>query len=699
MQPARTSTPSRRSSLRASCTRALLVGCLLAATAVIPAEATQDDRRTFPTAGTTPTNPATPTDSTWDLSPVGLDHGLVVTLESPVVADGGRSATVHLPTEDGVLELKLLRRSVRDRSFTFVAERAGGVHEPIEPTPVETYRGTVAGEPDSTVAVSILPEGVSGLVRRGTERLWVEPIGHRVPGAGPAHHVVYRADDVAPHEGVCGVSDVPRSRIPLAGASRQRMAIGGICAAQIAFDVDYPFYVSMNESLEDIGRRIELVLNTMNVQYNTQVGIDHRLTMILVRTSEVDDPYQDDIICDNQVGLVRAEWEGAYPFVVRDLVHLVSGRTYGTVVGCHYVGVVCDAFQDADWGFGLSQLNYSNNLSLSTNLIAHELGHGWGANHCACSNPPFTMNPTNNASNQFNEDLTVPVIMDFLDAWNDCLECAGEPTIGCGRGNSTCFNTSIPAAPFCEDEACCSIICAIDPFCCTTEWDATCVDRALVVCADCGTADSGNPFAANGTPGCTELDCCEAVCAIDAYCCSIEWDILCADKAITNCTTCGEEDAGSPYQEHGPGSDDRSCCGAICSLDPFCCTVSWDEACIERSVESCAGCGEADAGSPFLFNGTPGSVDAECCVAVCGEDPYCCETEWDNACARTAALRCAGWCRGDLDFDGKIGGADLAILIANWGSKSVQLADLDDDGRVLGSDLAILLGGWGDCDY
>ena len=122
MQPARTSTPSRRSSLRASCTRALLVGCLLAATAVIPAEATQDDRRTRPTAGTTPTNPATPTDPTWDLSPVGLDHVLVVTLESPVVADGGRSATVHLPTEDGVLELELLRRSVRDRSFTFVAE-------------------------------------------------------------------------------------------------------------------------------------------------------------------------------------------------------------------------------------------------------------------------------------------------------------------------------------------------------------------------------------------------------------------------------------------------------------------------------------------------------------------------------------------------------------------------------------------------
>jgi hypothetical protein len=47
----------------------------------------------------------------------------------------------------------------------------------------------------------------------------------------------------------------------------------------------------------------------------------------------------------------------------------------------------------------------------------------------------------------------------------------------------------------------------------------------------------------------------------------------------------------------------------------------------------------------------------------------------------------------DLDGDGIVGGADLAILLGAWGS-SDPAADLDGDGVVGASDLAILLGGW-----
>ena len=632
-----------------------------------------------------------------DLSMVGLKSGLVVHVDEPVIADGGRSATAFVPTEDGVLELNLIRHSVRDRAFVFVAERLGGELEFIEPTPVETYRGVVAGDPESIVAISILPDGLWGLVQHGDgERIWIEPIGQRVEGAAAGDHVIYRPDDVAPHDGVCGVSDDAKPRFPLAGETKYRMASGAFCSAQIAFDVDYPFYQSMNESLENIGRRIDLVLNTMNVQYNTQVAIDHKVTMVLVRTSEVDDPYQDGIICDNQIELVKAEWEGSFPFVLRDMVHLLTERNYGSVIGCHWVGVFCGGGWDENYAFGLSRINYSDNLSLSTNLIAHELGHGWGSGHCSC---PYTMNPTNIPANDFNPDETIPTIVAYRNAWSDCLECSGEPTDACGAGNSTCYNTSLPAAAFCSDESCCTIVCAMDPFCCALEWDAACVEKALETCARCGEANSGNPYQANGTPGCSDFECCEAVCAIDAFCCSTEWDTFCAEKAITNCTNCGDDEAGSPYQQHDAGSDDRSCCDQVCSTDSFCCDIAWDAACVTTAVRLCAGCGDEEAGSPFLFNGTPGSDDAECCVAVCSNDPYCCEIEWDNSCAFIAVTRCYGWCRGDLDFDGKITGEDLTIMLANWGSKSNQLVDLDDDGTVAGQDLAILLGGWGVCAY
>lgn len=39
----------------------------------------------------------------------------------------------------------------------------------------------------------------------------------------------------------------------------------------------------------------------------------------------------------------------------------------------------------------------------------------------------------------------------------------------------------------------------------------------------------------NGTPGCDDPACCVTVCTIDAFCCNISWDQACADHAIENC--------------------------------------------------------------------------------------------------------------------------------------------------------------------
>ncbi len=50
---------------------------------------------------------------------------------------------------------------------------------------------------------------------------------------------------------------------------------------------------------------------------------------------------------------------------------------------------------------------------------------------------------------------------------------------------------------------------------------------------------------------------------------------------------------------------------------------------------------------------------------------------------------------GDLDGDGNIGAADLAILLGSWGPCEGCAADLDGDGTVGPADLAMLLGNWG----
>jgi len=52
-------------------------------------------------------------------------------------------------------------------------------------------------------------------------------------------------------------------------------------------------------------------------------------------------------------------------------------------------------------------------------------------------------------------------------------------------------------------------------------------------------------------------------------------------------------------------------------------------------------------------------------------------------------------CAGDLDQDGSVGGADLAVMFSLWGGPSD--ADLNDDAHTDGADLTMLLSAWGPC--
>ncbi|MEC8320109.1 MAG: hypothetical protein VX012_01780 [Planctomycetota bacterium] len=228
------------------------------------------------------------------------------------------------------------------------------------------------------------------------------------------------------------------------------------------------------------------------------------------------------------------------------------------------------------------------------------------------------------------------------------LECGASVAGSCIESHDT---------PFCEDASCCTAVCAADPFCCTDRWDSFCVTIAESRCRrGCGIETAGSCFFPHLSPGCSNAECCEAVCEIDPICCSSVWDGVCASlavgdpnadppvPAVCDVPECGDFAAGDPCQINlSPASSDKRCCQAVCEVDEICCDITWDIECVRiaRTLTECPcgadwDCGDPCAGDCCLPNFTPKCDDEDCCDAVCAIDNFCCETEWDLVCASMA---------------------------------------------------------------
>lgn len=163
----------------------------------------------------------------------------------------------------------------------------------------------------------------------------------------------------------------------------------------------------------------------------------------------------------------------------------------------------------------------------------------------------------------------------------------------------------------------------------------------------------GDCCAANGSAGCEDADCCAAVCAVDPYCCAQSWDEVCALQALDLCESCpplcpGEDDCCD--WGYTAACDDPLCCETVCNLDPYCCLELWTSNCADLADTYCYTlcsicpeineCGAEGTRSCCLANATPFCDDADCCGAVCAEDPYCCSVIWDGICADVALDLC-----------------------------------------------------------
>ena len=375
---------------------------------------------------------------------LGLTAGTIVGLDLDDTPSTPLQAV--LPLDGQPVTLDLAPYSVRSANYQVLVQVEGGQLVPAPPAPIRTLRGVVAQIPGSTVAGSRLEDGLHAMITLPDgNRYWVQPIAPLVAGAPEHLHVVYHDEDVLPILGFCGTNDkrlADAGEAPLGGGGSGADPCGANpLVAELGCDAGVEYF-NDHGSVTAVQSRINLVINTVNNQYENDVDISHEITTIIVRTSEPD-PYSSTS-AGTLLNQLISEWTGNQAGITRDVVHLFTGKNLngGTVGIAADIGGICEFFNE----YCLAESDCCGSFACTTALTAHELGHLWGGFHCNC--PGFTMHtPLQCGADQFHSVFTIPDIIAHRDS-RTCLACPGPVNNLCAiaplqfAGSTTFTNVS-----------------------------------------------------------------------------------------------------------------------------------------------------------------------------------------------------------------------------------------------------------------
>ncbi|MFO0874657.1 MAG: hypothetical protein U0575_11905 [Phycisphaerales bacterium] len=242
----------------------------------------------------------------------------------------------------------------------------------------------------------------------------------------------------------------------------------------------------------------------------------------------------------------------------------------------------------------------------------------------------------------------------------------------------------------------------------------------------CATAN--HDCATIGGPGCTDACCCNVVCAVESFCCAVQWDQSCVKEAfeacalapppandecshativndgVTSFSTIGATTSGPPLppsceEGHGPGLVDDVWYRYVSSgTGPV--HVSTCDSDYDTRIAVYVDCPNGPSDAPLACNDDSCGLQSSLFFgAVCGGTYVIRVGGFNGSGNGNLAIEnlgeCPSACITDLNGDGTTDGADLGIELAGWGGAGPT--DLNGDGTTDGADLGIMLAAWGPC--
>ncbi|MCG8407936.1 MAG: zinc-dependent metalloprotease [Phycisphaerales bacterium] len=285
--------------------------------------------------------------------------------------------------------LTLTPHSVRASGFQVLVSNANGTLTEIDPGPVRTMRGQLTNIPGSVATGSVLPSGLEARIQFPNGKAYgLVALRRLFPYAAANLYALYDESDSTLPAGQCGAvaGFAQEARQQNEGAGNPCEPVGPFvtglgCDGDSAFVASFPG--TPPEELMAAQQFIEDNVNEINTfVYEVQLDTTHEIVRLILR-DQANDIYADIPGGSAVLSAVRTEWRTTQADADADLASLWTGRNLdGSVVGRGYVGAICGP--GACW---VEKRLGNQRLT----LLAHELGHNWGAWHCNQDNYPGDM--------------------------------------------------------------------------------------------------------------------------------------------------------------------------------------------------------------------------------------------------------------------------------------------------------------------
>ncbi len=253
-------------------------------------------------------------------------------------------------------------------------------------------RGAIAGRPGSTVFLAASPHGTNGIIVTDGERFIIAN-GRSVPGRPT---IIYNLEALpegalAIEPFVCGTDHlrIPQADVPAALPGGEPGTCGVV--AEIAVETDWELTEGFGGDTEASEAYALTLMAAVSEIFDRDAGAALAVSFLRV-WADPDDLWTEPNIGD-QLNQFREFYNANMQEVPRHTAHFLAGRQLEGAGGVAYLPGLCQG----PWAYGLSaHLNGSFPYPLLDNdpgnwdvvVVAHELGHNFGAPHTHSMDPP-----------------------------------------------------------------------------------------------------------------------------------------------------------------------------------------------------------------------------------------------------------------------------------------------------------------------